>query len=215
MTIPRTSRSEERRARLLRAGLDAFGSLAYDDVLVSKVASDAGVAAGLPFHYFGSKRGFYIEVMRFFSSEIQDSLVMPADTTPGVAARRMLDSNLDWFERHPNALRELVLGGLGTDPEIRSIFDEARWEGASKLLDLAGYSDVDEDARLFIEGWIAMKDEIIVRWLGHPSIDREALVETLVQLFADVLERVGASTPARLANIRNLTPRGDQVSDQS
>jgi AcrR family transcriptional regulator len=207
MTTPLSRASDERRQRLLRAGLDAFGASAYDDVLVSKIAADAGVAAGLPFHYFGSKRGFYVEVMTFYSSEIHQSVVLPADTAPGIAARMMLDSNLDWFERRPHALRELVRGGLGTDPEIRSIFDGARWEGASKLLDLAGCSHVDANARLFIEGWIAMKDEIIVRWLEHPSIDRDTLVDTLVQLFADVLDRVGASSPDLIASFRSVSSK--------
>ena len=180
----------DRRQRLIRAGIKAFGTMPYDDVRVSEVAAEAGVASGLPFHYFESKRGFYLEVVRQIAILMRDVLTVPRHLSGVAALHAMLDAHLDWLESHPDPLRELLRGPLGTDPEVRAVFDEARWDGASQMLAIAGVTNPGAGAHLVIGGWIAMKDTLIVRWLDEPVFDRALLLDILTASFSDIVRQL-------------------------
>ena len=59
-----------RRSRILGAAGQLFAGTPYDEVSIDDIAGRAGVAKGLLYYYFGSKRGLFIELMR----EIVDGL---------------------------------------------------------------------------------------------------------------------------------------------
>src|SRR3954466_9909821 len=50
---------DERRGLLLELGLRLFGARGLDEGAVEGIAPEAGVSAGLLYHYFGSKREFH------------------------------------------------------------------------------------------------------------------------------------------------------------
>ena len=54
---------DARRAQLLALGLVAFSERTYDDVSIEDIATTAGVSKGLVYHYFPSKRDFYIAAL--------------------------------------------------------------------------------------------------------------------------------------------------------
>src|SRR4249920_2344031 len=67
-SAPRTRLElDERRVQLLEFGKHFFANHAYDDVSMDEVAAAAGVSKGLLFHYFKSKREFYVETIRAMS----------------------------------------------------------------------------------------------------------------------------------------------------
>src|SRR5579871_2953848 len=55
---------DERRAQLLELGLKIFGSQEYESIAIDDIAERAGMSKGLLYHYFSSKRGFYVAVVR-------------------------------------------------------------------------------------------------------------------------------------------------------
>ena len=62
---PRAAQAAETRQRLVsRAAVDLFSARSYDRVAAGDIAKAAGVAHGLLFHYFGSKRGIYLHAIR-------------------------------------------------------------------------------------------------------------------------------------------------------
>lgn len=189
--MPRTETltASDRRNRLLDAGLEAFGSTPYDDVAVSELARRANVAAGLPFHYFGSKRGYYLAVLGRVAEQMSDVLQPDASLEPRAAIRAMLQSHVRWMGGHAQHLRELIRGGLGGDPEVRVAFDDARWDGASRLLGAIGVRALEPGARLFVGGWIALKDEVILAWVDADEVEpsEEELIESLVGLLVHSL----------------------------
>lgn len=185
------SQTLDRRERLLRAGIEAFGTTPYDDVRISTIAAETGVAAGLPFHYFGSKRGYYLDVIRYVGVLMRDVLSVPVGLGPGGAVRAILAAHFDWLESHPVALRELLRGSMGADPDARAVYEDARWQGMSQLLAVVDVTDPDPRTRLMIEGWVSMKDDIMMRWIENPTIERSEVIELLVDVLADLFERLG------------------------
>lgn len=51
---------EERRSAILEAGINEFAACSYPEAGTDRVTAAAGISKGLLFHYFGSKREFYL-----------------------------------------------------------------------------------------------------------------------------------------------------------
>jgi AcrR family transcriptional regulator len=185
-----TGTTRERRERLLMAGMEAFGTSPYDDVRVADIASRAGVAAGLPFHYFGSKRGYYLAVVSHISVLMREVLAVPAETSAPDAARAILNANLDWLRSHPVPLRELMRGQDGADAETREIFDRMRRDGVQHLLASIGLThELDMTTDIMVAGWAVMKNDLLLRWIDNPVVPRDELVKALIEVLAGILQR--------------------------
>lgn len=61
---------EATRARLIQAGLEAFGAHAYDDVTIAAVAAAAGVSHQTLLNHFGTKEGLYLALVDSVGDEI-------------------------------------------------------------------------------------------------------------------------------------------------
>src|SRR5437879_6222914 len=55
---------DQRRAELLRIGMELFSTRAYEEIWVEEIAELAGISRGLLYHYFPTKRDFYVAVSR-------------------------------------------------------------------------------------------------------------------------------------------------------
>ena len=72
---------DERRAQLLSLGCKIFSENAYDEVSINAIAEAAGISKGLLYHYFPTKRDFYVAALR----ETAKQLI--AETLPGGRVR--------------------------------------------------------------------------------------------------------------------------------
>jgi AcrR family transcriptional regulator len=84
------------RARLVRAGLEAFEERAYDDVTIAAVASAAGVSHQTLLNHFGSKEGLYLALVESVGHAIADlrATAVAGDVDSIVAAL------MDQYERY-------------------------------------------------------------------------------------------------------------------
>ena len=104
---------DERRAQLVRLGIDLFAARAYDEVSIDELARAAGVSKGLLYHYFPTKRDFYVATVSEASRELPDVTPTPLIRT---AVRGWLGfceaTSLDWIERRTvtrSEIRDLML----------------------------------------------------------------------------------------------------------
>ena len=51
---------DERRKQLIDLALELFGNRPYDEISIDETAKEAGVPKGLLYHYFPSKRAFFV-----------------------------------------------------------------------------------------------------------------------------------------------------------
>src|SRR6266699_6988019 len=87
---------DERRAELLRVGLRLFSERAYDEIWVEEIAELAGISRGLLYHYFPTKRDFYVAVSRAAAAEAGE-LTAP---DPSLPAPERLRAGIDAFVRY-------------------------------------------------------------------------------------------------------------------
>ncbi len=186
---------DARREQILARAIDLFGERPYAAVSTNDLAAAAGVTRGLLHHYFGTKRGLYLEVVR-------EILFVPRLTLPedvGGAVDDRIDACVDW-------LLDMVSGhgktfvavagaeGIGDDPEVERLLAEADDLAVTRLLTLVGIApEVAKTARVRSIGraYAAMAKRAIREWVREGSLSRDdvhhLLARTLRALVADVI----------------------------
>jgi AcrR family transcriptional regulator len=189
---PATRRQEQAeltRRKLLEAAVEQFSNRHFDDVATSDITEAAGVAQGLLFHYFGNKRGIYLEALGDAANRLNAANTPPPrQGPPGSQYRRMLRAHLVYLSEHDELALRLVLGGSGGDPEAWQIFDQSRWhtiEWTCQLLEL----DLDRPAlRLMLRSCAGALDEATIYWLKNDRpFGLDAMVEVVIELLVTSL----------------------------
>lgn len=131
----RRSAPLEARARLVEAAAEAL--VANDGALeMADVARRAGAAAGLAYHYFGSKAGLVSAVVELFYDRYDAVINAPMDPCERWSARerRRLESVVDFLFAEP--LAAIVLGRLGRTPEVAAVEATRR----RRMIELAAHN---------------------------------------------------------------------------
>ena len=76
------STSQARRARIVEAALEEFVARGFEAASTNAIATRAGVAKGLVFHYFGTKDALYLAVFDRANEEFQDAITTALDPAP-------------------------------------------------------------------------------------------------------------------------------------
>ncbi len=184
---------DARRAEILDAALRIYAERPYADVSTSELAREAGVARGLLNHYFGTKRGLYLEALGVL-------LTIPeaaAADLPGRTRTERAGAAVDWFLDTVVARRGLWLsvgvGGAGGDPEVDAVVERADEIAAERVLvalvpehDPASDPAGDVVLRARVRAYFGLVRAASREWLVRGSLDRagvrDLLVPTLVAL---------------------------------
>jgi AcrR family transcriptional regulator len=187
----RSAQAAETRRRLIDTAVTLFAENPYDKVGVTEIVEAADVAHGLLFHYFGNKRGIYLEAMRATADGLSQSFVDLPDAEPDVQLRAALKAHLTYLRTHRGLALRMVLGGRGADPEAWQVFEEARAGVLTAGAMLLGLDPRNTAIALAGRAAVAAIDETTVRWLEDESaFEIDTVVEMLIHLVAGCLESV-------------------------
>src|SRR4051794_37513548 len=92
--------NDERRSQLLAVGLELFSDSSFDSVSIDEIARRVGISRGLLYHYFSSKRVFYVEVVRLAARELLSRLGRGEARTPNERLRSDLTAYLTFVTEH-------------------------------------------------------------------------------------------------------------------
>lgn len=181
MAVHRTYLARDtRRQQLVELGLKLFAKRAYEDVSIDEVAREAGMSKGLLYHYFGSKRGFFNEVVRSAADELV-AAIEPDPTLSGPAnVRRGL---LAWFafvEARADAYLALMSGGIATGEGVGPILESVREQIVARILDGIGAGEVPPTFRVAARSWLGGVEAAACDWLAHRDVTPEQLADVLV-----------------------------------
>ncbi len=187
-----------RREEILRCAVRLFGERPYAEVSTAEIAEAAGVTRGLIHHYFGTKRGIYLDVVRAMV------LVPNLDEASGPAdsVRERVEQSVGWFldtvALHGGTY-VAVTGpeGIAGDPEVERILAVADDIAARKILRAVGYgwdSTEHSPERAVLRAYCQLVKGTVREWLRSRSVTREQayllLTEALVAIVEDVLPAV-------------------------
>lgn len=162
-----TGRSQIRRAELIAIGRKLFADTSYDALSMDDIAKQAGVAKGLIYYYFKSKRGYYLAIVEDSVAELVARAAGEPDLPKVERVRRTIDGYLQYAEHHQAAYRTIVTGGVGCDAEVLAIRDAVREELVATIAEGAyGRRTIPPIARLALVGWLSGVEGTTLEWIG-------------------------------------------------
>ena len=171
---------DERRAQLIEHGLELFGTRPYDEVSIDDIAARANVSKGLLYHYFGGKRAFYLEVVRDAARALLDATEPSPEHPPVVRGLLGVQRYVEFVENNAPQYAALVTGGLGADPEVAGIIEEARMAFVGRLLLEIGLTEPRPIFRTALRGFIGHVEATAFEWLAKRDLPREQLVQLIL-----------------------------------
>jgi AcrR family transcriptional regulator len=178
---------EERRAQLVALGLQLFSGRAYDEVSIDEVAQAAGISKGLLYHYFQTKRDFYVAAIREAARQLLSRTLAFGDLPVQERPRAALDAYLSYVERQGKAYAALYRGGIGSDAEVIAIIEGTRTSILEDILASLPFPERPPTLRLSLRGWIGFVEATSLEWIERRSMDRAALRDLLAELFVAVV----------------------------
>jgi AcrR family transcriptional regulator len=185
--------TDERRTQLLALGRKIFNERAYDEISIDDIAAAAGVSKGLLYHYFPSKRVFYVETVRAAAEELFEATRPPPEATPDEKLQHALNGYLDNVEQNSKAFVSLMRSGVGVDAEVSAIVESTRRSLVTRILEQGlGIRKPAPIVRLALRGWIGFVEAASLDWLEHRDVPRDMLRGLLVSALAEALRTAGA-----------------------
>lgn len=158
-------RQQERRQRVVDAGLALLRRRDYDRIQVRDVAEEAGVALGTLYSYFGSKDRLFAEVLVTWAASLRaDVTAHPlAGTGPAERLAEALQRSVRAFQRQPQLARLLATLEVSPDPFAAEII--SRLEEATSAVYLDALDGVDPDrARALVRVTGAVLSSALRAW---------------------------------------------------
>lgn len=173
--------TDVRREQLLALGVEMFSERPFDEVSIEDIAASAGISKGLLYHYFPSKRDFYVAVVRHSADEMQAITETDPDLTPVERLAAGLDRYLEYVDTHARGYSTVLRAGIGSDREVAAIVEDVRSAMAHRILDDFPGEDTPPGVRIAVRGWIGFAEAASLEWLEHRELTRDELRDLLIQ----------------------------------
>jgi AcrR family transcriptional regulator len=137
----------ERRAQLLAAARDVFGSMGFHAASMESVAGRAGVSKPILYDHFPSKRGLYLALidadLETVGRRVSEALTAPTGNRERI--RASFQAYFDFVDEHGPGFRLLMQEMVGVDPDLRRRVARVR---TRILADVAGLIVRESQGRL-------------------------------------------------------------------
>ena len=187
---------EERREQLLELGLRLFGSRPYDEISIEEIAQLAGMSKGLLYHYFPSKRDFYVACLRAAAHQLRRLIRPDPALPPSEQVRSSLSLYLDHVRANRAKIQAFVRGGIGSDPEVLEVTEATRRAVWEFMLAGMGASDDERLLRFAVRSWVRFVEALALDWAESDGVPKEAVIDVCVAVLDTA---VGESRGARAA----------------
>jgi AcrR family transcriptional regulator len=182
-----------RRRQLLELGADLFARHSFAELSMARIAREAGISKALLYHYFPTKRDFFLATLLEAAEEVRRRTEPNPDLSPGEALAGSLDAFLGWIEENETAYRKL-LESAGSVPEVGALIDEVRDRTSARILDGLGAGDHPPPrVRAAVRAWLWFMDGAILDWFEHRDLSRAELRDFLLGSLAGALTAAGSA----------------------
>ncbi|WP_040164169.1 TetR/AcrR family transcriptional regulator [Microbacterium gorillae] len=183
---------EERRAQLVRIGVDFLAERPLDELTIDALASAAGVSRALVFHYFDSRPGMHAVIVTTARDALLRATEPDATLPPRERVRDVLHRFVHFVREHEGTFYSLVRGVASADTAVRGVVADTRAANAQRLADV--YLELGEvDTPLLqvaLRSWVAFAEEALVELV----IDTDTRAAEIVAFLERSLDGVVAAT---------------------
>jgi AcrR family transcriptional regulator len=186
---------DERRRQLVALGIELFSERTYDEVSIDEMAQAAGISKGLLYHYFPTKRDFYVATVREAAAQLLERTATPPQMEPLARLEAGLDVYIDYVSKHGKPYQALLRSGIGADAEVARIVDETRESFCARLIEGAPVASTGPLVHVALRGWVGFVEAAVIEWLDDQgAIVAVALRQMLVRVLLDAVAAAGAAT---------------------
>jgi AcrR family transcriptional regulator len=168
--------AEDRKKQLVRIGLMMLRTQPIHELSIDAIAGQAGISRGLLFHYFPSKRDYYVAVISAAGRRLLRVTKPDESLPPEEKLREMLIQFVAFISRRRTAYISFVRGAAGGDDFAVEVYDETRAGLTKRILTYVGTPEVaDEPASpeyMRIHAWLAYAEDLAIEWSGLPEDER-------------------------------------------
>jgi AcrR family transcriptional regulator len=101
---------------------------------MSQIAREAGISKALLYHYFPSKRDYFVATLAGGADELRALVEPNPDLPPAQALATALDAYLAWIDDNADAYAKLFRSA-GAVPEVRALVEGIRAATADRILE--------------------------------------------------------------------------------
>jgi AcrR family transcriptional regulator len=182
----------DRRERLLTVGVREFGRGDYAEVSTERIAEQAGVAQGLLFHYFKTKRNFWEEVMGRIFDEHEAAFAANTHRDPVRWLREELELFLFGLTEYPPSV---LMSGSGSGLDHSAIANARQERAVVRLIERMGIAEPSPMLYVALRGWVAFSLGAARKWLETPAVTRAQILALLTETVHCTLEQVDVLDP--------------------
>lgn len=176
---------EERRTQLINIGLRLLTTRPIHEMSIDEVAAEAGISRGLLFHYFPTKRDYYVAVLQAGGARLLLHAKAPEEGSPTQRVRGIADGFVSFVQRRKDNYVAVVRAAAGGDERVLEVFEDNRRILADRVFEAAGVHAPTPLHRLAVRGWLAMAEEMAIG-----ATDQVVTSPDLVDLLVSSLEQV-------------------------
>ena len=199
---------DDRRRQLVGIGLRLLTTTPIHEMSLDQVAAEAGISRSLLFHYFPTKRDYYAAVVRAACRRILRAVDEARDADPR-PVHGVVNGLLSFIERRRDPYVAFVRGAAGGDAWVLEVYEDMRTQLVDRTLaalaaarrdtaaGAAAFEDADPMLRMAVRGWLALAEEMSLEWTLDRRLERERLIDLLVQALYGVVRLVPPLPPAR------------------
>ena len=168
--------AEDRKKQLVKIGLMMLRTQPIHELSIDAIAGQAGISRGLLFHYFPSKRDYYVAVISAAGRRLLRVTKPDESLPPEEKLREMLMQFVAFISRRRTAYISFVRGAAGGDDYAVEVYDETRAGLTKRILTYIATPEVaDEPASpeyMRIHAWLAYAEDLAIEWSGLPEDER-------------------------------------------
>jgi AcrR family transcriptional regulator len=187
---------DARREQLVRLGTEIFAERPFDEISIEDIAAAAGISKGLLYHYFPSKRDFYVEVVRQASTQMERMTATDPALPPPARIEQGVERYLDYVVGHARGYATVLRAGIGADPEVLALVEAVRGRMAERLVSAVMQGEEPPAVlRLAARGWVGFAEAAALDWLEQGGLERERVRDLLVRTLLRILRTAGEIDP--------------------
>ncbi|TCC56257.1 TetR family transcriptional regulator [Kribbella pittospori] len=169
---------------MVRIGLMMLRTQPIHELSIDAIAGQAGISRSLLFHYFPSKRDYYVAVISAAGRRLL-RVTKPDDSLPpDEQLHEMLIQFVAFITRRRTAYISFVRGAAGGDDYAVKVYDETRAGLTKRVLTYLGLPEVAEvpasSEYMRVHAWLAYTEDLAIEWSGLPEKDRQTTDKELV-----------------------------------
>jgi AcrR family transcriptional regulator len=168
---------DDRRRQLLGIGLSRLVEKPIQHLSIDEVAAEAGISRGLLFHYFPTKRDFYLACIEAAGRRILRNTEADPSLPPREQVASMVRLFVEQIDRRRAFYLSLLHGTGSADVSLVEVYD-AIWDEATDRVLTA--LTLEPSTRAVVHAWWAYVEDQALSWSAEPARRRTRSLEELV-----------------------------------